>query len=135
MPYTISVDSDNGVLEVRYTGIVPVAQRFEAWGESASLLRDTGIRRVLIDLLQARPAQELASKYADFFAAISREPLLLASRTAFVAPPVNPINHLIEVLADARHYPFSRFPDRDSALAWLLGDEPPQGLGSVSNDA
>jgi hypothetical protein len=28
------------------------------------------------------------------------------------------------VLADAHHYPFSRFVDRDAAIEWLLGDEP-----------
>lgn len=131
MPYTISIDSRNKVLEVRYSGIVAVAQRFQAWHEAEPLLRDSGVRRVMINLLEALPAQEPLSRHRDFAAMLLQEPVLLSSRTAFVAPPAHPINHLVEVLTDAHHYPFSRFPDRESALAWLLGCDPPDGLGSM----
>lgn len=129
MPYTLSIDTDNQVLEVRYGGVVSMAQRIDAWRESKPLLRDTGIRRILVDLLQAVPAQEPLGAHSNFVATILKEPLLLASRTAFVAPPAHPINHLVEVLTDARHYPFSRFADRESALTWLLGNDPPTGIG------
>ena len=37
-------------------------------------------------------------------------------------------NRLIEVLIDAHHYPFSRFDDRDRAIAWLASNEPALGL-------
>lgn len=131
MPYTLSIDTDHQMLEVRYHGVVAIAQRVEAWRESKPLLRDSGIRRVMIDLLHAVPAQEPLNAYSDFAAMLLREPLLLASRTAFVAPPAHPINHMVEVLTDARHYPYSRFADRESALAWLLGNDPPDGLGTL----
>lgn len=130
MPYKLSVDTDHQVLEVRYSGVVSMAQRVQAWRESEPLLRDSGIRRVMIDLLQAVPAQEPLNAHNEFAAIILHEPLLLASRTAFVAPPAHPINHLVEVLTDAHHYPFSRFADRESALAWLLGNDPPNGLAT-----
>ncbi len=133
MPYTLSIDTENQVLEVRYHGIVPMAQRIEAWHESKPILQDSGIRRIMIDLLQAAPAQEPLDAYRGFAAMILNEPLLLASRTAFVAPFAHPINHLVEVLTDARHYPFSRFADRESALAWLLSDDPPSGLDTIAS--
>lgn len=128
MPYAISVDSEHQVLVVRYHGVVSVAQRRQAWAESEPILRAQDIRRILIDLQEASPAYEPVSEYAGFVSLLASEPLLLRSRTAFVAPPVHPINHLIEVLADARHYPFRRFADRAAALDWLLSDQPATGM-------
>ena len=66
--------------------------------------------------------------FRAFAARILNEPLFRQSRTAFVAPPVHYTNHLIEVLIDAHHYPFSRFTDRAAAMAWLLSDEPIRGM-------
>lgn len=129
MPYSMHVDVSRALLDLRYHGIVSIAQRLEAWGEAKPLLERTGVRRILIDLMQAIPAQEPVGHHSEFAARLTSEPLLLESRTAFVAPPVHPVNHLIEVLADARHYPFSRFTDREQAIAWLLDDAaPPAGL-------
>lgn len=128
MPYTMSIDTAHHFLDLRYSGIVMVAHRRQAWSEAKPLLHDSGVRRIMIDLLQASPALEPVNAQSDFVSMLTREPLLLASRTAFVAPPVHPINHLIEVLADARHYPFSRFASRPVALAWLLSDDSSYGL-------
>lgn len=128
MPYSLKLDPAAGVIDLRYHGVVSVAQRRQAWAETEPLLRASGVRRILIDLVDAIPAHEPVQAASDFAAMITREPLLLESRTAFVAPPAHPVNHMIEVLADARHYPFSRFTDRDKALAWLLGDAPPTRL-------
>ena len=78
--------------------------------------------------MDAVAAQDPIDAFRAFAARITGEPLFRQSRTAFVALPVNYTNHLIEVLADAHHYPFSRFVDRDLAIAWLLGDDPTTGL-------
>ncbi len=86
------------------------------------------MRRILIDLTQAAAADDSVQDFSAFIARITSEPLLLQSRTAFVAPRVHYINHMIEVVADARHYPFSRFTEREAALEWLLGEAPPFGL-------
>jgi hypothetical protein len=125
MPYDLRLDPDHGLLDLRYTGVVSVAQRFEAWTLAAPLLASSGVRRILIDLTGAIAAHEPLLNTRQFVDRIVREPLLLQSRTAFVAPPVHPANHLIELLAAAHHYPFARFSAREEAIAWLLGDEPP----------
>ena len=128
MPYTLELDRDLGVLDLRYHGTVSAAQRLEAWTKAAPMLQASGVRRILIDLTDASAAHEPLQNLREFVGRITREPLLLASRTAFVAPAVHPANHLVEMLADARRYPFSRFTDRAAALDWLLGDAPPMGL-------
>lgn len=128
MPYTLQLDEVRGLLDLRYHGVVSIAQRHRAADEAVPLLRASGLRRILIDLMQAVAAQDSIDDFRAFAARITGEPLFRQSRTAFVAPPVNYTNHLIEVLADAHHYPFSRFVDRDEALAWLLGDTPTFGL-------
>ena len=136
MPHTLRLDPGRTWLDLRYQGVVSVAERMQAWTEAKPLLLESGVRRILIDLMQASAADDPVQEFGGFVATITREPILLESRTAFVAPPVNYLNHRIEVLADARHYPFSRFTDRAAALEWLLGDAPPLGLeGALRFDA
>jgi len=129
MAYLLQIDPTGTYLDLRYHGIVAVAQRVQAWAEAKPVLLESGVRRILIDLTQASAASDPVAEFSAFVARITNEPLLLESRTAFVAPRVHFINHLVEVLADARHYPFSRFTDREAALAWLLGETAPMGLG------
>lgn len=129
MPYTLQLDEHRGLLDLRYHGVVSVAQRLQAADEALPLLRQSGLRRILIDLMQAVAAQDSIDDFRALVARITGEPVFRQSRTAFVAPPVNYSNHLVEVLADAHHYPFSRFVDREAAVAWLLGDAPSFGLG------
>jgi hypothetical protein len=128
MPYTLMLDPEQGIIDLRYHGVVTVAQRLQAADETLPLLRASGVRRILIDLMQASGGMDSIDSVRAFVARVTREPLFLHSRTAFVAPPFNISNHLVEVLMDIHHYPFSRFNDRDAAIAWLLGDEPGMGL-------
>jgi hypothetical protein len=108
--------------------VVSIEQRMQAADEAVPLLRDSGVRRLLIDLMDATAVPDPIDAFRAFAARLNSEPLFRQSRTAFVAPPVNYANHLIEVLADAHHYPFSRFVDREVAIAWLLGNDPATGL-------
>jgi hypothetical protein len=128
MPYTLHLDSEHALLDLRYHGIVSIPQRLQAAQEALPLLKTSGLRRILIDLMQVTGSHDSVDDFRAFVARITSEPLFLQSRTAFVAPAVNYSNHLVEVLADAHHYPFSRFTDRDVALTWLLSDAPATGL-------
>ena len=130
MPYTLQLDPERGLLDLRYHGVVSIAQRLHAANEALPLLRDSGVRRILIDLMQAVAAPDTIDDFRGFAARITGEPLFRQSRTAFVAPPVNYTNHLVEVLVDAHHYPFERFVDRAAAIDWLLSDTP-AGLASA----
>jgi hypothetical protein len=128
VPYTIALDPDIGIVDLRYHGVVTIAQRMQAADAALPLMRASGVRRILIDLMQASAGADSIDSVRAFTARVTHEPLFLHSRTAFVAPPVNSSNHLVEVLMDAHHYPFSRFSDRALAIAWLIGDEPTMGL-------
>jgi hypothetical protein len=128
MPYTMQLDTARGMLDLRYHGIVSVAQRLQAADEAVPLLRQSGVRRILIDLMQVTGSPDTIDDIRGFVARITGEPLFRQSRTAFIAPPVAYSNHLVEVLADAHHYPFSRFTDRDAGIRWLLSDAPATGL-------
>ena len=128
MSYTLTLDQERGFIDLRYHGVVTVAQRLQAADETLPLLRTSGVRRILIDLMQASGGMDSIDSVRAFAARVTREPLFLDSRTAFVAPPINSSNHLVEVLMDIHHYPFSRFHDRATAIAWLLGDDPTMGL-------
>lgn len=127
MPYTIQIDAEHSLLDLQYYGTVTIAQRFETVELAKPMLHDSGVRRVLVDLTHATWVREPFSRHSDFVACITREPILLASRIAFVVARAHPINHLIEVLADARHFPFSRFSVRLDALNWLCSDADPVG--------
>lgn len=128
MPYTLQLDRARAMLDLRYHGVLSIAQRLQAADEALTVLRESGARRILIDLMDAVAAPDAIDDFRAFATRITGEPLFRQSRTAFVAPPVNYTNHLIEVLIDAHHYPFSRFVDREAAIRWLLGDEPSIGL-------
>lgn len=128
MPYAMQLDVERNLLDLRYFGVVSVPQRMQAAQEALPLLRDSGVRRILIDLMDATAAQDSIDDFRAFAARILNEPLFRQSRTAFVAPAVHYTNHLVEVLIDAHHYPFSRFTDRAAAMAWLLSDEPTRGM-------
>jgi hypothetical protein len=125
MPYTLQLDDENATLDLRYHGVVTVGERFQAWAEARPLLERSGYRRILIDLSAAQAGPDGPADFSAFANRITSEPLLLASRTAFVVAPVHPVNHLVEVLADARHYPFQRFDERAPALEWLRGHPSP----------
>ena len=128
MPYEMQIDPTGIYLDLNYHGVVPVAERMRAADEALQILAGSGVRRILIDLSLATAAPEdTLQDFSAFGARITREPLFLQSRTAFVAPRVHYVNYTIERFADARHYPFSRFTDRAEALEWLLGDAPPLG--------
>ena len=128
MPFEMQIDPSGVYMDLRYHGVVSVAERIRAAEQALGILASSGVRRILIDLTGATAApDDKLQDFSGFAARITREPLFLQSRTAFVAPRVHYVNYTIERLADARHYPFSRFTDRDEGLAWLLGDAPPLG--------
>jgi len=121
LAYTVRVDHRHDLVDVQYTGSVTIASRTHAYQETLELLADTGYRRILIDYVEARPQAERIVDISTFVRRISCDPLLHVCRIAFVGRNGQLFNATVEVLAEARHYPFRRFHDRESALEWLGG--------------
>ncbi|MFS8064714.1 MAG: hypothetical protein ACMG5Z_09000, partial [Luteimonas sp.] len=93
MAYVMQLDTARGMLDLRYHGIVSIRQRMQAAQEALPLLRSSGVRRILIDLMDAQAAPDAIDDFRAFASRITSEPLFRQSRTAFVAPPVNFTNH------------------------------------------
>jgi hypothetical protein len=121
LAYTVRVDHHHGLVDVRYTGSVTIASRTQAYRETLVLLEQTGCRCILIDYVDALPQAERIADISAFVRQIACDPLLHACRIAFVGRRGQLFNATVEVLAEARHYPFRRFHDRESALEWLGG--------------
>lgn len=121
MSHTVTVDDGGRLVDVHYSGCVTVAHRTRAYRQTRELLDGTGYRRILIDYTLARPQAESFGDLNAFVSLISSDPVLQQCRIAFVGESQQLFNATVETLADARHYPFRRFHDRGSALAWLAG--------------
>jgi hypothetical protein len=119
MSHTVRADHDRRLIDVCYTGCVTIAHRTEAYHRTLVLLDKTGYRRIVIDYTRARPQAESFGDINNFVNLISTDPVLQQCRIAFVGKPQQLFNTTVETLADARHYPFKRFHDREAAFAWL----------------
>ncbi|MBW3549261.1 MAG: hypothetical protein KY442_00155 [Proteobacteria bacterium] len=120
MAYTVSTDDGHELIDVRYRGCVSIGSRIQAMNETLVLLDSTGYRRIMVDYLEAKAHLDSLASASAFASLISSDPQLRQCRITFVGSRTQQFNAVVETLADARHYPFKRFYDRASALAWLL---------------
>lgn len=123
MPHEILVNSDPDFLEVRYRGTVPVAEREHALAKVSRLVRQTGLRGVLINFSIAQAESEDFQSSNRFAAQLARDQNLRGCRVAYLAIDGLQVNRTIEVLAAARQFPLRRFHDRAAAIRWLDGSE------------
>lgn len=125
MAYALTTDHQHQLIDVRYSHTVSIESRARAYQETLTLLAPTGYRRIMIDYVQAKAQAELFADINAFATAVSSDPVLRQCRIAFVGAPGQQFNTAVEALAEARHYPFRRFHERDPALAWLLTPRAP----------
>jgi hypothetical protein len=128
MAHEVSTDETHRMINVRYRGNISIDTRRQAMHETLALLEASGFRRILIDYVDAQYHLGTFAESNAFASTISNQPLLRQCRIAFVGSQGQQFNAVIETLADARRYPFRRFFDRESALAWLMTDAPAIGL-------
>lgn len=124
MAYEVSTNHQHQLIDVCYTGCVTIESRIAAMDETLALLDSTGYRRILIDYIEARAQLDSLASLSSFATLISSNAQLRQCRITFVGRQNQQFNAVIETLAEARHYPFRRFYDRESAIAWLLSDAP-----------
>ncbi len=124
MSYEIVVDGDRGLIEVRYRGSIPVAERQGAVMKVSALVAQTGLRGVLINFSVAQAENEGFDSSNRFAAQLARDPNLRGCRVAYLAIDALQVNPVVEALAAARRFPLRRFRDRAAAIRWLDGSEP-----------
>ena len=109
-----------GWIELRYTGLVDYAARMAALDAVATLVRDSGIRRILADYTQATlgDAGDTASRQDYLSKAISAAVLEEADVALIGLPPDHA--RAAELAGVVRNMRVRHFEDEASALAWLL---------------
>ena len=110
----------DGWIELRYTGVVDYAARMAALDDMASLVRDTGIRRILADYTQATlgDASDSAGRQDYLSKAISAAVLENADVALIGLPPDHA--RAAELAGVVRNMRVRHFEDEASALAGLL---------------
>lgn len=119
--FSIEIDDERGIVEVRYTGRINLDDRAQAVEACSRIVEKTGYFKVLVDLSGAELAMQGPHEEAGFADLLSRNPALARSRTAYLARPDQSINWFIETLAQARHYECKHFANREEAYVWLSG--------------
>lgn len=114
------VEIREGWIELRYTGVVDYAARMAALDAVASMVRDSGVRRILADYTQGTlgDADDSASRQDYLSRAISAASLEEADVALIGLPPAHA--RAAELAGVVRNMRVRHFEDAASALAWLL---------------
>jgi len=110
----------DGWIELRYTGVVDYAARMAALDDTAALVRDSGVRRILADYTQATlgDARDNAARQDYLSKAISAAPLEEAQVALIGLPPDHA--RAAELAGVVRNMQVRHFNDAAEALAWLM---------------
>ena len=119
MPFHVSADPGNRLIRVSYDGPTTIDHRLRALAHGEALLRATGYRRVLVDLREATSTEEPLDRSNAFATRMAQSEEVRLCRLAYLVPPHQHNNRLIETMAVARHLDVERFEQVEQALAWL----------------
>jgi hypothetical protein len=110
----------DGWIELRYTGVVDYAARMAALDDTAAVVADTRIRRILADNTQATlaHASDSAGRQDYLSKAISAAVLEEADVALIGLPPDHA--RAAELAGVVRNMRVRHFEDEASALAWLV---------------
>ena len=110
----------DGWIELRYTGVVDYAARMDALDDTAALVRESGVRRILADYTQATlgDAGDNAARQDYLSKAISAAPLEEAQVALIGLPPDHA--RAAELAGVVRNMQVRHFNDAAEALAWLM---------------
>ena len=121
MPSRIWADTDTGILEVRSFGEVTLDDLRSQIAEITRLAAETGIRKVLVDTL----GEESLPSTFDFFDFMSNLPTdLVYAMYSNRTQQTHADMEFGETVALNRGIRIRHFSDRDSALSWILDQNP-----------
>ena len=119
MPFHVSADHDYRLVRVTYDGPTTIDHRLRALAHGEALLRATGYRRILVDLREAAGPEEPLDRSNAFATRLAQSEEVRRCQLAYLVPPHQHGNRLIETMAVARHLEVERFERVEEALAWL----------------
>jgi hypothetical protein len=122
MPWSTMVHEGRPIIEVCYEGAVPAAELSEGSKKVRSLAKGHGKQFLLVDLSEMVDGHSLVDLYY-LAPAVSANPDYTFHKTAMVIPkdPAS-VEHAIfwRTVAANNGMRVQLFPDRPSAIAWLL---------------
>lgn len=119
MPFHVSADHEYRLVRVTYDGATTIDHRLRALAHGEALLRATGYRRILVDLRDAASPEEPLDRSNAFATRLAQSDEVRRCQLAYLVPPHQHANRLIETMASARHLDVERFEQVEEALAWL----------------
>ena len=135
MPFHVSADPGHRLVHVAYEGLTTIDHRLRALAHGEALLRATGYRRVLVDMRQATHAEEPLDRSNAFATRMAQSEEVRQCRLAYLVPPHQHANRLVETMAVARHLDVERFERVEEALAWLCFEDACAIAGADEADA
>lgn len=123
MPFHVSADHEYRLVRVTYDGPTTIDHRLRALAHGEALLRATGYRRILVDLREADSPEEPLDRSNAFATRMAQSEEVRLCRLAYLVPPHQHGNRLIETMAVARHLDVERFEQDEQALAWLCVED------------
>lgn len=126
MSFQVSADPGTCIVRVTYDGPITIDHRLLALADGEAMLRATGYGRVLVDLRAATTREEPLDRSNAFATRLSVSEEVRRCRLAFLVPPHQHGNRLIETMAIARHLEVERFEHEAEAVAWLCCTAAPE---------
>jgi hypothetical protein len=127
--FKIDIDTELGMITIAYRGEVHVAERSRALDALSPTLDAMNECRILLDFMAAHVAFDSFEESRILAHRLSELVGGKACRVAYLAPPGEKVNVVVETLAFGHGLIFVRFFQREEAIRWLLSDEPEQVTG------
>jgi hypothetical protein len=123
MPYDLSASDCGRYINLVITGDITAESAMVHNLEAHALGRELGIRRYFVDATNARNSETVVGNYTFAHEEMKEtEGIDLGARVAFLVDPEDHSHDFVEVVMKNAGMHVSLFRDRESALAFLLGD-------------
>ena len=119
MPYIITIDSEQGYLNLQYSGVVKLQDRKQAREEVFELCRQHNIARSLVET-QKSDIEMTESDVVHFAAGFENIELPPNYRLACVVSSDSKGDKLLEIIISLDGINVKYFLQREDALKWLL---------------
>lgn len=113
-----NIYKEDNVLVVQYDGALTFTTRTEALVQVLLVIKEQGIRRLLIDCTGAWPAREKGEAMEAFTSKLANARDLKSTAVAFLNPPYDHASP-VELAAPIIGFRVQRFFNRQRALEWL----------------
>lgn len=127
MSWTVEYDADRGLITVTNVGKMSREAYHDEIARCKALSDEHNVKRFLVDDTQLEPSLKLMEIY-DFPDLYAKMGVSHDSRIAVVAQPTEAKKHkfdFFQTICQNRGFNVKLFLDKDAALTWVMGDQPP----------